>query len=104
MILYHATLSSNEPSIRQHGLLTDRSLGVMRVVWLHAADRSAWAVLHTLRRHGGRAEEVVVLECHVDERFVRRFASGLYYHVCDVVPVDVVRSIGFEEISRSPIE
>jgi len=33
-----------------------KSRGRLPVVWLHASGRTAWAVLHTIRRHGGRVE------------------------------------------------
>jgi hypothetical protein len=104
VILYHATPGSNDPSIRKWGLLTARSQGKMRVVWLHTADRSAWAVLHTLRRHGGKAEDVIVYECDVPECGLRRFQDGLYYFLDNVHPSEIGRAITFEELSRSPVE
>lgn len=104
MLLYHATLSSNDPSIRRRGLLTALSQGKMRVVWLHAADRTPWAMLHTVRRHGGRIEDVLVYEVNVPERGLRRFGDGLYYFLVDVHQSEIGRGITFEEISRSPVD
>ena len=49
MLLRHATLRRNLPSIDQRGLLCAKSLGRMKVVWLHAPGKTAWALLHTVR-------------------------------------------------------
>ena len=53
MLLRHATLRKNLPGIQRRGLLCARSLGKLEVVWLHAPGKTAWALLHTVRRHGG---------------------------------------------------
>jgi hypothetical protein len=45
MLPRHATLRRNLP-----------------VVWLHAPTASAWATPHTVKRHGSRIEDVVILE------------------------------------------
>jgi len=47
------------------GLLGKKSRGRLPVVWLHSPGRTAWALLHTIRRHGGRVEDVVVIELDV---------------------------------------
>jgi hypothetical protein len=104
MRLYHATLARNWTSIRTQGLLCGLSQGKMRVVWLHTEDRSAWAMLHTVRRHGGRVEDVVVISVEVGENALRRHQSGLYYHVADVLPAEIVAVRGFDELSKSPVE
>jgi hypothetical protein len=52
MNLRHATPARNFASIWRRGLLTAKSKGRLPVVWLHAASRSTWAVLHTMKRHG----------------------------------------------------
>src|SRR5438128_632886 len=72
MLLRHATLRKNLSSISRHGLLCSKSQGRRRVVWLHAPSRSAWAVLHTIKRHGGRVEDVVILEIQVPRNWLRR--------------------------------
>jgi RNA:NAD 2'-phosphotransferase (TPT1/KptA family) len=104
MVLYHATPKRNIQSIRRKGLLCSRSRGKMKVVWLHEAERSAWAMIHTVKRHGGRIEDVVVLTVDVDESAVRRHQSGLYYYLADVLPGEFVGLKGFDELSRSPVE
>src|SRR5262245_39701968 len=58
MLLRHATLLRNLPSIQRHGLLGSRSQGKLPAVWLHAASKSAWAAVHTVQRHGGKIESV----------------------------------------------
>src|SRR5262249_44838170 len=35
------------------------------VVWLRSPGRTVWAVLHTIRRHSGRVEAIVVIELDV---------------------------------------
>ena len=72
MLLRHATPRKNLPSIRRRGLLKSKSRGRLQVVWLHAPSRSAWAVLHTVKRHGGRVEDVVILEVEVPRGWLRR--------------------------------
>ena len=61
MKLRHATPSRNLASILQRGLLCRKSKGRLPVVWLHAPGKTSWALLHTVKRHGGRVEDVIVL-------------------------------------------
>jgi hypothetical protein len=61
MLLRHATPARNLPGVLQRGLLCSKSQGRLPVVWLHAPGKTAWALLHTVKRHGGRVEAVVVL-------------------------------------------
>jgi hypothetical protein len=68
MLLRHATLSRNLTSIRRGGLLTSKSQGKLPVIWLHAAGKTPWATLHTVKRHSGRVVNVVVLEMDVPRR------------------------------------
>src|SRR6266508_3224746 len=84
MLLRHATLRRNIPSIEKNGLLCAKSLGKLKVVWLHALGKTAWALLHTVRRHGGRIEDVVVLEVDVPRGWLRKSRRGLWYSVNDV--------------------
>ncbi len=42
-----------------------KSRGRLPVVWLHAAGKTPWALLHTIRLHGGRVERVVIVEVDV---------------------------------------
>ena len=60
MKLRHATPARNLRSIRRRGLLTAQSQCKQPVIWLHAANRSAWAVLHTMQRHTSNNVVVIV--------------------------------------------
>jgi hypothetical protein len=99
MLVRHATLARNLPSILQHGLLCSKSKGRLKVVWLHTPNKTSWAALHTVRRHGGRVEAVVVLEVSVPRRWLRRSRKGLWYSVRDI-PADRVRHVlAFDEVA-----
>ncbi|HEX5272041.1 MAG TPA: hypothetical protein VFW33_16205 [Gemmataceae bacterium] len=106
-LLRHATLSKHIPSILRHGLLCSKSKGKKPVVWACEPDQAPWACLHTVRRHGGRVQQVVVLEVSIPRNQLRRHGGstkGLYYTAVDV-PVESIRSIiTFGELSRSPVE
>jgi hypothetical protein len=77
MKLRHATPSRNLASIRKRGLLTTKSKGKLAVVWLHATSRSAWAVLHTMKRH--KCKQVTVIELDVPRSWLTRSKAGLWY-------------------------
>lgn len=82
MRLFHATPRRNLVSIRKHGLLTAKSKGRLPVVWLHAASRSAWAALHTMRRH--RCKDVIVFEIDVPRPWLTCSRQGLWYTNRDI--------------------
>jgi hypothetical protein len=99
MILRHATLIRNLPGIERRGLLCSKSQGRRPVVWLHSAGKSFWATLHTIRRHGGRAEAVVILLVDVPRAWLRKSRKGLWYSVRDV-PEDCIRRVlSFAELA-----
>jgi hypothetical protein len=104
MILRHATPRKNMPSIDQQGLLTSKSKGRLPVVWLHAPSKTAWAVLHVVKRHGGRVEDVVVVEVDVPRRWLRRSRKRLWNTARDVPPGRFLRVIGFAEIAGPSVE
>jgi hypothetical protein len=62
----------NLNSILRGGLLCAKSQGKAPVVWVCSPARSSWAVLHTIKRHGGRVESTVVLEVDVPRAWLRR--------------------------------
>ena len=95
MRLRHATRRRNLPGIDRRGLLCCKSLGKLKVVWLHAPGKTAWALLHTVRRHGGRIEDVVVLELDVPRGWLRKSRRGLWYSVRDIPFDRAVRLIDF---------
>jgi len=103
VLLKHATLLKYLPSIQRHGLLTSKSRGKLKAVWLHSASRSSWASLHTVKRHGSTIEQVATIELRVPRRWLRRSAKGLWYSLDDI-PTDCFRRfIRFEELAASPV-
>src|SRR5262245_66481653 len=95
MLLRYATLRRFLPGIERHGLLCGKSLGKLKVVWLHAPSKTAWALLHTVRRHGRRIEDVVVLEIDVPRSWLRKSRRGLWYSVKNIPFGRMVRLIDF---------
>jgi hypothetical protein len=107
MLLRHATLARNLPSIIKAGLLTSKSQGKLPAVWLCSAAKTLWAAAHVVRRHGGRIESVVVLEIDVPRSWLKRHggaAKGLWYSLSDIPPRSIRGIITFGELSRSPLE
>jgi hypothetical protein len=99
MLLRHATPARNLRSILRHGLLTSKSQGKLKVVWTHTASMSDWAAIHTVKRHGGRVEDVVVFELSIPPQWLRRARTGLWYCVRDIPPERMRRLIGFAELA-----
>ena len=104
MLLRHATLRRNLPSIRRSGLLCSKSQGRRPVVWLHSPGKSSWAVLHTIRRHGGRAEGVVIIEVNVPRKWLRRSRKRLWYCKRDISPERFGRLITFAELAGPSVD
>ena len=75
MLLRYATPAKNLPGILRRGLLCRKSQGRLPVVWLHAPSKSAWAMLHTVKRHGGRIEAVAVIELTNKQTESREFSK-----------------------------
>ena len=104
MLLRHATPARNLPGIIKAGLLTSKSRGKLPVVWVCCRVKTAWAALHTIRRHGGRAENVVILEVDVPRRWLRRSKRGLWYCPRDIPPERIRGVVTFAALARSPVE
>ena len=104
MLLRHATPARNLRSISRSGLLTARSQGRRPVVWFHTSGKTPWATLHTVKRHGGRIEDVAVIEVDIPRRWLRRNRRGLWFCVRDVDPERFRRLIRFAELARSPVD
>jgi hypothetical protein len=86
--------------------LTAKSRGQFKAVWLHDPDKAHWAALHTVRRHGGRIEDVIVLQVCVPKVWLRRHggkAKGLWRCVRGVPVRCIRRTIHFAQLSASPI-
>ena len=60
------------------GQTLTKSQGKLPAVWLHARAKSTWATIHTVERHGGRVEEVVIIEVEVPRSWLRRHSRGLW--------------------------
>jgi hypothetical protein len=92
MLLRHSTPKRNLPGIVRAGLLCGKSEGRLKAVWLHSPARTVWATLHTVKRHGGRVEDVVTLEIEVPRSCLKKNRRGVWYVTSDV-PFDRVRRI-----------
>ncbi len=99
MILRHATPARNLSSILRLGLLCSYSRGKLPVVWACSPARSSWAVLHVIRRHGGRVETTVVLEIDVPRSWLRKNRKGLWYSARDVPAERIRRVLSFAELA-----
>jgi hypothetical protein len=97
--LRHATLLRNLPGIERRGLLCGKSQGRLPVVWLHTAAMSFWATLHTIQRHGGRAEAVLILLVDVPRAWLRKNRKGLWYSVEDIPLNRIRRVLSFAELA-----
>ena len=104
MLLRHATPARNVNRILKAGLLTSKSQGRLPAVWVCSPGRSWWAILHTVRRHGGRVESTVVLELDVPRGWLRRNRPGLCYCPRDIPPDRIKRVVTFGELAASPVE
>ncbi len=96
------TPARNLAGIGRAGLLASKSRGRPPVVWLHAAGKTPWALLHTIRRHGGRVENVVILAVDVPRTWLRRSKPGLWYTPRDVPPERIRGLTTFAALTRSP--
>jgi hypothetical protein len=99
ILLRHATPRKNLPGIGRAGLLCSKSKGKLPVVWLHATSKTAWALIHVVKRHGGRVEDVVVIELAVPRKWLRRSRRGLWFCRRDVPPGRFLRLIDFAEVA-----
>jgi hypothetical protein len=102
MKLRHATPAKNLNSILRLGLLCSKSRGKLPVVWVCSPARSSWALLHVVKRHGGRVESTVVLELDVSRSWLRRSRKGLWYCPRDVPPDRIRHVLTFQELAGHP--
>jgi hypothetical protein len=104
MRIYHATQKTNLPSIRKHGVSVDHAAGKMKAVWGVQKGMLYWAIFHAIRRHGGLAETMVVIELDVPDDTISRFKGGLWYSTSSWPASTIVRVHTFWELTRSPTE
>jgi hypothetical protein len=103
MLLYHATTWQALASINDEGLCVRYadSRKSIRGVWLHTRSNSAWALLHTQRRHAASLEDLVVIEVDVPRSWLKRFQTGLWYTTRDIPPARIVRIIDGSDYAAS---
>jgi hypothetical protein len=99
MLLRHATPRRTLPSISRRGLLCSMSRGRLPAVWLHSPSKTPWAVLHTVKRHGGRVEGVIIIEVDVPRGWLRRNRKRLWYTPYDIPTDRFRRVIDFAEVA-----
>jgi hypothetical protein len=56
-------------------------------------------VLHTVRRHGGPVEQVVVLDVSVPRRWLRRSRRGLWYCPRDIPAGRIRDAVTFAQLT-----
>jgi hypothetical protein len=102
---FHTTPRYNRSSIEGLGILARYSQGKRKAIWLHTEEKTAWAFLHTVRRHGCDVHDVITFEVEVDFDLLKYSGSGgLYYLEGDVEP-EFIRGVrGFRVVSESPIK
>jgi hypothetical protein len=61
-------------------------------------------MLHVVKRHGGRVEDVVVIELDVPRRWLRRARKRLWNTRRDIPPARFIRVIDFAEIAGPSVE
>ena len=99
MLIRHATLLRYLPSIERGGLKCSKSKGARKVVWLHTPSESWWAASHTILRHGGRIEAVVIIEVSVPRSWLGRHRKGLWFSRHDIPPGRFRRVLAFHELA-----
>src|SRR5947209_3551972 len=105
MRVLHATPARNVNSILKAGLLTAKSQGKLAAVWVVSRGKAAWSVLHVLKRHGGRAETILLLDLDIPRRWLRRGRNkGLWYTTRDVPPSRIRRVVSFMELAGAGTE
>jgi hypothetical protein len=101
MILYHATHRRNLDSILDKGLCTRYACTPGMRVWACCKRRIPWAILHAVRRHGGKVEDIVVIRLKPRRKqFQRSSHPGLWNSKTDVHWWQLEPFCSFEEASR----
>jgi hypothetical protein len=100
VLVRHATPARNLPGILRAGLLTSKSQGKLAAVWFTCPSAAGWAVLHVVKRHGGRVKSVVILEVDVPRCWLRRSArKRLWCSLRDISPDRIKRVFTFQEMA-----
>jgi hypothetical protein len=88
-------------AIERRGLLCGKSMGKRPVVWLPSPAQSFRAALHTVRRHGGRVEAVVILLVGVPRAWLWKSRKGLWSSVHDIPADRIRRVLSFAELASA---
>ena len=103
MKLYHATLKSNLDSIRENGINPEFSKGKDKVIWLHTASRTHWAIAHVQKRHKVNLSEVVIITVNVPRSKLKRRWRGLWSTTETINATAFVSITDAEVFASSPI-
>jgi hypothetical protein len=85
------------------GLLCSKSQGRLPVVWFRSPSKSSWAVLHTVKRHGGRVQDVVTIELDVPRSWVRKCQGKIWHCPGDMPPERFTSVLIFSALASSPL-
>jgi len=103
----HATTFSNYVTIAVDGIQLSGSNGTSgrQAIWLHRPEKTAWAIIHTMHRHGVNLDDIIVLELHLERDKVKRHGRGLWYISEDISP-SAIRGVfrGTEIAQHTPVE
>ena len=101
MRLHHATPARNLAGILARGLLTRRSRGKRKVVWLAPVSLSSWCVLHVSARHKVRVGQVIVLEVKIPRSWLKRHGRRLWYCDRDIPPSRIISATTFAAVAAT---
>ena len=90
--LRHATPRRNLASIAREGLDTSYHQCPLPEIWLHSTSKSAWAILHTAKRHNVSAEAVAIVTVRIPRRWLCRKWRGIWT-VKHSIPVERIVSV-----------
>ncbi|SRR6266571_3825964 len=103
----HATTFSNYVTIAVDGIQIGASNGTSgrKAIWLHRPDKTPWAILHTMQRHGVNLDSIIVLELKLDRDKVKHHGQGLWYYSEDISP-SAIRGVhrGTDIARHTPVE
>ena len=99
----HATRRQYLASILAEGLDPARATATPLLLWLHTPERTPWAVLHVVRRHGVALADVILLDVQVPRQWLQRAERGLW--TCDRVIAPARLRVGASgyDVAASPI-
>lgn len=98
MTLYHVASRRNVASIDRDGLLPELAVNKEKAVWLVSRSNVTWALAHTAAKPGrGAIGDLVVYECWVGRKSVRRYHRGIWRSFDVVRPVSMVGSAAYTD-------